>query len=134
MRAGAVIATLVVAIVVAGDARGDDELRVRAGASLIGGLAFGGPLAFGGVQGRIGVQANRFMAIYAEPELVGGGPFRGSGVVAIAGGSPMFEVTVADLFFVGAGPCLFGGGYATNTGDVEIGLVPGGKIKVGLGV
>jgi hypothetical protein len=85
----------------------------------------------GGIQGRLGVQFNDLIALYAEPELLGGGG--GGGVLGLVGVSPLVELTVKDRYYLGAGPCVMYGVYAANTGNVEPGIVPGAKLKLGVG-
>ena len=85
----------------------------------------------GGIQGRLGVQFNDVIALYAEPELLGGGG--GGGVLGLVGASPLIELTVKDRYYFGAGPCVMYGAYAADTGNVEAGLVLGGKLKLGVG-
>lgn len=85
----------------------------------------------GGIQGRLGVQLNDVIALYVEPELLGGGG--GGGVLGLVGASPLIELTVKDRYYFGAGPCVMYGAYAADTGDTEAGLVPGAKLKMGVG-
>lgn len=111
------------------DAPEPSSARFRGGVGILGGVSFRGPGAAVGLQGRFGAQFNDMLALYLEPEVLGGGG--SGGVLGLVALTPVFEATFADRFFVGAGPCLQFGAYASNTGNVEAGLVPGAKLKLG---
>lgn len=96
-----------------------DGLRFRGGISLGAGLEkvsiVSGPMV--GIDGRLGVQVNNLLAIYAQPHLsfgslsagtAGGGIQGATGTFAVAA---MADVTLIDHLFVGAG---FGYGILNN--------------------
>ncbi|CAN5589715.1 hypothetical protein BH09MYX1_BH09MYX1_57180 [soil metagenome] len=106
-------------------------LRFRGGIGALGGVTFGGPGAAFAIQGRVGVQFNGVFALFLEPELLAGGG--SGGVLGLVSLSPIFELTLADHFFVGIGPCVQFGAYAANTGNIEPAITGGAKLRLGLG-
>ena len=96
-----------------------DGLRFRGGISLGGGLEkvsiVSGPMV--GVDGRLGVQVNNLLAIYAQPHLSFGSLSASAGGTTVSGATGTFavaamaDVTLIDHLFVGAG---FGYGILNN--------------------
>jgi hypothetical protein len=113
-----------------------DGPRFRGGISGFGGGLFvsGISLGMGGVDGRLGVQINDLIGIYAHPTLgvYGGGTVSGSGSVGgLVGATAMVDFTFIDQLFVGAG-----GGYAVlnNPHGPELQFRLGGYPVVGDGI
>jgi hypothetical protein len=101
-------------VVVVGEGGGYyDGPRLRAGISVgAGGLfADGYGVGLAGIDGRIGVQINNLVGIYAQPYFVGGdGSYAaGSGSVVSFGADAVIDFTLASRFFIGVG----GGGGGT---------------------
>jgi hypothetical protein len=101
-------------VVVVGEGGYYDGPRLRAGISVgAGGLFAGGGYGVGlaGVDGRIGVQINNLVGVYAQPYFVGGdGSYAaGSGSVVSFGADAVIDFTLASRFFIGVG----GGGGGT---------------------
>lgn len=128
---GLSLAVLLVTRSAAAETPEPSSARFRAGVGILGGVTFGGPGGAAGLQGRFGAQFSDLLGLYLEPEVLGGGG--AGGVLGLVAITPVFEVTIADRFFVGAGPCLQFGAYAADTGNVEAGFIPGAKLKLGLG-
>ncbi len=132
--------------------------RFRGGVSGNIGAFVPGPIVMLGVEGRLGYQINDLMAVYGG---FGGMAGLGFGVSvnddgassSISAGAALFanavfEVTLADVFFVGAGPALLWGSFVTaeqaistsgNTASasestsVFAGVMPGIKLRTGVG-
>lgn len=85
----------------------DDGVRFRGGVSGGGGALIGAglTLGMGGFDGRMGVQINDLIGVYAQPQLsiYGGSAGFLSGVGGIAGGTAVVDFTFIDQIFVGAG-------------------------------
>jgi hypothetical protein len=84
-----------------------DGVRFRGGVALTGGGLFvdGYALGLGGIDGRIGVQINNLIGVYAQPYLTfGGGQVAGAtGVTGTVGSDVIVDFTFLDQIFVGAG-------------------------------
>lgn len=84
-----------------------DGVRFRGGVALAGGGLFiaGYGLGLGGVDGRLGVQINNMIGVYAQPYITfGGGKIAGTpGVTGTAGSNVLVDFTFKDQIFVGAG-------------------------------
>lgn len=114
-----------------------DDVRFRGGISAGGGGLFLGGYTFGlgGVDGRLGVQINDLVGIYAQPQLAiyGGSVSIGSGrslpgVGGIVGGSALVDFTFIDHVFVGVGG---GGALLNNPAAGELHFRVGGYPAVG---
>lgn len=85
----------------------EDGVRFRGGVSIGAGalLVSGFTAGMGGVDGRIGVQINDLLGIYAQPHLSFGAGELGSttGFTGAAGTSAVVDFTFVDQVFVGAG-------------------------------
>lgn len=105
---------------------GEDSPRFRGGIALEGGGWFVSGYSAGlvGVEGRLGVQLNNMIGIYAQPEFsLGAGKVAGvAGITGTLGSSAVVDFTFLDQIFVGAGG---GGGY--------IGNAPGGMLHIRAG-
>jgi hypothetical protein len=102
-----------------------DHARFRGGISAYGGayVFAGHGIPYGGIEGRLGVQIKDWVAVYAEPAFLVGAALgnNGGGVVARASIGVIPEFTIADLWFIGAGPEIYavaGGAANSNTGGV----------------
>lgn len=128
-------AALVVPMLIAGNAFADkhhhahheeDGPRFRGGIALEGGGIFvsGYGIGLGGVEGRLGVQINNLIGVYAQPAInFGGGKYGGvTGITGSAGGTAVVDFTFLNQIFVGAG----GGGAI-------IGSLPGGQLHIRAG-
>lgn len=84
-----------------------DGVRFRGGISAGGGGIFvsGYGLGLGGIDGRLGVQINNLVGIYAQPYLsFGGGKIGGlTGLTGTVGSTVNVDFTFMDQLFVGAG-------------------------------
>jgi hypothetical protein len=105
------------------DAEPAQQSRFRWGISGAGGPLMGGFTGgAGGVDLRFGMQMNSLLGIYAQPIfLVGAGAqadLEGASATALAlyGVGALADVTLADLFYAGAGPELLFGGM----GEAEV--------------
>ncbi len=104
-----------------------DRARFRGGVSAFGGAyVFGGyGIPFGGVEGRLGVQIKDWVAVYAEPAVLLGFQIgqKSAGAIARVSLGVIPEFTVADLWFIGAGPEAYAviGGSADSNGGVVFG-------------
>jgi hypothetical protein len=118
----------------------DDGVRFRGGISGGGGGLFveGLSLGLGGLDGRMGVQINDLIGVYAQPQLaIYGGTFSlgggsASSVGGIIGGTAVADVTFIDQIFVGAG----GGGGMVNSSSFAGGILhirAGGYPLMGFG-
>jgi hypothetical protein len=112
-----------------------DGVRFRGGISAAGGGEFVSNYAFGmgGIEGRLGVQINHLIGVYAAPYLAFGAGSVGSGLSAFtgtAGVSAIVDFTIADQFFVGAGG---GFGVLNNPTGPAIHLRVGGYPAMGFG-
>lgn len=114
----------------------DDGVRFRGGISGGGGAmifaaegaGLAGTLGVGGVDGRLGVQINDLIGIYAQPQLgIYGG---GVGVGGLVGGVAVVDFTFIDQIFVGVGA---GGGLLNSPGAAEIIVRAGGYPVFGFG-
>ncbi len=115
----------------------EDGVRFRGGISGGGGAmifatdsSLGGSftLGIGGLDGRLGVQINDLIGIYAQPQLgIYGGDI---GVGGLAGGVLVVDFTFIDQIFVGVGG---GGGILNNPAAGEVILRAGGYPAFGLG-
>lgn len=89
----------------------DDGVRFRGGISGGGGALIGAglTLGMGGLDGRMGVQINDLIGVYAQPQLsiYGGSAGFIPAIGGIVGGTAVVDFTFIDQIFVGAG-----GGYA----------------------
>jgi hypothetical protein len=86
----------------------EDAARFRGGVSLSGGGLFLNSVGVGlvGVDGRLGVQINNLIAVYAQPYLAfgGGSGYTGTGGAGVlAGADAVVDFTFNSFFFVGAG-------------------------------
>jgi hypothetical protein len=106
---------------------GGGYTRLRAGIDLTGGglLLDGYGIGLVGVDGRLGVQANNLLAIYAQAHLVFGGGSCGGGTCG-TGLPGLFSVSAVadftfDRIFVGAGGGFVYIGDAVNAGPELIG-------------
>jgi hypothetical protein len=96
-------------------------ISAGAGGLFISGYTFG----LGGIDGRLGVQINNLIGLYAQPYLsFGGGNISGAtGLTGTAGALVMVDFTLIDQIFVGAGG---GGGLVGAAGDGQLHLRVGG--------
>jgi hypothetical protein len=98
-----------------------DGPRFRGGVSFAGGGAFvaGWGLGFAGVDGRLGVQLNNLIGIYAQPYFMLGYGERGTvkAFTGFAGATAQVDFTFLDRFFAGAGA---GGAILNNPGAGEL--------------
>lgn len=101
---------------------GDDGFarRFRWGITGGGGPMVGGYSGFGvGLEARFGMQFTPLLGVYAQPTLLAGAGARAdidsaeATGVALYGLGVLAEADLMDLFFVGAGPELLGGGFAS---------------------
>jgi hypothetical protein len=103
-----------------------DGVRFRGGvAAGAGGLFISGyGLGLGGVEGRLGVQINNMIGVYAEPYLsFGGGKVQGAtGITGTVGSVVGADFTFIDQIFAGVGA---GGGI--------IGSLPAGQVQLRVG-
>lgn len=105
----------------------EDGPRFRGAIALAGGGWFLSGVTAGlvGLEGRLGVQINNMIGVYAQPEFsLGKGNFN-SGIYSLtgtAGTSAVVDFTFLDQIFVGAGG---GGGYVGNA--------PGGMLHIRAG-
>lgn len=114
--------------------KGRDRVRFRGGVSLYGGAYIygGAAIPYGGVEGRLGVQIKDWVAVYAEPAFLLGavvGRTSGGAVARVSLGV-IPEFTVADLWFIGAGPeayAVIGGAADTANGGDGV-IFAGGSI------
>jgi hypothetical protein len=118
---GALIACLLVAgvasaqrVVVVEGGPVYDGPRLRAGISVGGGGLFlnGYGVGLVGLDGRIGVQINNLVAVYAQPYLALGGGGDGvgsSGFLTSVGADAVVDFTLSNVFFLGVGGG--GGGF-----------------------
>lgn len=85
----------------------EDGPRFRGGVALEGGGIFisGYGLGLVGVEGRLGVQINNMIGVYAQPEFsLGGGKYgTGTGFTGTAGSTAVVDFTFLNRFFVGVG-------------------------------
>jgi hypothetical protein len=104
-----------------------DGPRFRGGISAGGGGLFfsGYTFGLGGIDGRLGVQINNLLGVYAQPYVsFGSGNISGAtGLTGTAGTNLMVDFTFIDQIFVGAG----GGGGIIGTG------VPAGQLHLRAG-
>ena len=116
-----------------------DDVRFRGGISVGGGGLFLGGYTFGlgGVDGRLGVQINDLIGIYAQPQLAiyGGSVNLGNGgslpgVGGIVGGTALIDFTFLDRLFVGVGG---GGALLNNPAAGELHFRVGGYPVMGFG-
>ena len=102
--------------------------------SVSGGGAFvaGWNLGFVGFDGRIGVQLNNLIGIYAQPYFMLGYGERGDfkAFTGFAGAAAMVDFTFLDRFFAGAGA---GGAILNNPGAGELHIRIGGYPLLGRG-
>lgn len=134
------------------EAEEDDggEGRFRGGVGGLVGAFFPGSVLQIGPEGRLGYQIDDLMAVYASFGAHAGAGFNvdeTSSSVSLGAavfGSPMFEVTLVDIFFVGLGPQFLYGSFVTadaassgqNVGtevSAFAGFMPGFKLKTGVG-
>jgi hypothetical protein len=112
-----------------------DGVRFRGGISLGGGGAFvaGWNLGMVGVDGRLGVQINNLIGVYAQPyfQLGTGSRNNLTGFTGFAGGSVMVDFTLFDRFFLGAGG---GGAILNNPAAGELHFRLGGYPVMGRGL
>jgi len=101
-------------------------VRFRGGVALEGGGLFvsGFSAGLGGIQGRLGVQINDMIGVYAQPELSFGAGKVGSatGFTGTASGTGVVDFTFLDQLFVGVG-----GGAAV------LGSLTGGELQFRVG-
>jgi hypothetical protein len=104
-----------------------DPLRFRGGISFSGGGMFVSGYALGmfGIDGRVGVQINDLVGVYAQPYIsLGGGRVPGtSGLAFNTGATLNADFTFIDHVFVGAGG---GGGLVGSVGGGQIHVRAGG--------
>ncbi len=112
----------------------DDGVRFRGGISGGGGGMFlnGYSLGLGGVDGRLGVQINDLIGVYAQPQLAiyGGSVGAATGIGGIVGGSAVVDFTFLDQIFVGIGG---GGALLNNPAAGELHIRAGGYPVMGFG-
>jgi hypothetical protein len=111
-------------VVVVGEGAGYDGPRLRAGISGgAGGLFLNGAgVGLVGLDGRIGVQLNNLIGIYAQPYVVGGGgPFvdNGTGRIVSFGADAVIDFTLGNRLFLGIGGGAGGTAIATNSTAAE---------------
>lgn len=132
----------------------DGAGRFRGGVSGTIGAFIPGPVIQFGAEGRLGYQINDLYAVYgdfgAHAGLGAGVDYSSSGATtSIAFGaavfvSALFEVTLADIWFIGAGPSLMYGVFGTadtsigttsleEEASVFAGGLPGIKVRTGVG-
>ena len=125
--------------------------RFRGGVGGLLGAFFPGGVWQFGPEGRLGYQIDDLMAVYASfgahagfrvaRDENGDSSFNAGAAVFV---SPMFEVTLADVFFAGIGPQFLYGTFASLDTAVSgesvgadvgvfVGLMPGFKVKTGVG-
>ncbi len=135
-------------------AAGEDEGRFRGGVSGAFGPFFPGPIYMFGADGRLGYQINDLRGVYGGFGAMAGfgigvGTSDNGGSASISAGAAlalnaMFEVTLADIFFVGLGPQLMYGSFATasvftagtsagTAASVFSGPLGGIKARIGVG-
>jgi hypothetical protein len=85
----------------------EDKVRFRGGISAAAGGLFSSVISGfqAGFDGRIGVQINNLIGVYAQPHLVFGpvGVAGVSSVIGVLSGTGLVDITLADHFFLGAG-------------------------------
>jgi hypothetical protein len=112
----------------------EDGVRFRGGVSGGGGGLFleNYTMGIGGFDGRVGVQINDLIGVYAQPQVgVYGGDIGGiAGIGGLAGASVVVDFTFLDQIFVGAG-----GGFAILNNPLagELHLRAGGYPLMGYG-
>jgi hypothetical protein len=112
----------------------EDGVRFRGGVSGGGGGLFleNYTMGIGGFDGRVGVQINDLIGVYAQPQVgVYGGDLGGiGGIGGLAGASVVVDFTFLDQIFVGAG-----GGFAILNNPLagELHLRAGGYPLMGYG-
>jgi hypothetical protein len=109
-------------VVMVEEGGGGDWARFRGGVSLIGGGLFVDGLGVGlaGIDGRIGVQLNRLIGIYAQPYLTLGAGKSYGGLqtfVGTGGADAVIDFTLADTLFLGVGG---GAGILQNVAAEDI--------------
>jgi hypothetical protein len=111
-----------------------DGVRFRGGIALAGGGLFvsGFSAGMGGLDGRLGVQINNLIGIYAQPHLsFGGGKTAwGTGFLGTAGSSALVDFTLFDHLTAGVGG---GGALLQNVGAGELHFRLAGYPVVGRG-
>jgi hypothetical protein len=132
------------------EAEGEDIGRFRGGVGGLVGVFVPGTVIQVGPEGRLGYQINDMYAVYGSFGAHAGAGFsvgEDSGGVSLGAAvflAPMFEVTLADIFFVGLGPQFLYGTFASfdaasdgqesgSTFGAFAGLLPGFKLKTGVG-
>jgi hypothetical protein len=112
-----------------------DGVRFRGGISLGGGGYFLGGWTLGmvSVDGRLGVQINNLIGVYAQPYFQLGSGTRGglTAFTGVAGGALMVDFTLFDRFFLGAGG---GGAILNNPAAGELHFRIGGYPVMGRGL
>lgn len=130
----------------------DGGARFRGGVSGTIGAFIPGPIVQFGVEGRLGAQINDLYAVYADfgaqaglgSGIGDGGTSASIGFGAAIFASALFEVTLADVWFIGAGPSLMYGAFGTFDLSTEnsavgeelslfLGGLPGLKVRTGVG-
>jgi hypothetical protein len=98
-----------------------DGVRFRGGVDLQGGGLFvdGYGVGLAGVSGRLGVQINNLIGVYAQPyfALGGGSAYGGTGFLGIAGADAVVDFTLNSVLFFGVGG---GAGYLQNVGAEDV--------------
>jgi hypothetical protein len=100
--------------------------RIRWGLALGGGPMVGGYSGgAGGIEGRIGAQLSPMFAVYAQPLLLLGAGLSASAHgasatgLAVAGVGVLADLTLADLFYLAAGPEVLLGVIGTGAASVQ---------------
>jgi hypothetical protein len=109
---------------------GGGYARFRGGIDFTGGalLVSGFTAGLVGIDGRLGVQLNNLVGIYAQPHLVfGDGTYAATtGVTGVFGVSAIVDFTFDRLFIGGGGGFAYIGSapYASPEGEVRVGFYP----------
>jgi hypothetical protein len=126
-RVAPFIAALALCASTASAQEAPDGPRFRGGVSVGGGGLFisGYTFGMGGVDGRLGVQINNLIGVYAQPYLSGGGGSisGATGATGTAGVNLLVDFTFIDQIFVGAGG---GGGLVGDAAAGQLHLRFGG--------
>lgn len=111
-----------------------DGVRFRGGIAAVGGAEFldNFGIGMGGLEGRLGVQLDNLIGIYAQPYLAfGAGDIGGaSGGTGTAGVSALVDFTFANRVFVGVGG---GAGILNNPAGPELHIRAGAYPVMGYG-
>lgn len=113
---------------------GRDHARFRGGVSLYGGgyLIRGTGIGYGGLEGRLGVQIRDWVGIYAEPAFLVGAD--SSGVIGRVSLGVIPEFSVADIWFIGAGPELYAVAGATKNSYFVASSIVGVNARTGFAI